>query len=499
MKPKILLLNPFLTVYPDDPAGINPVLGLAYLAAYLEKKNYPVKIIDIAAEGAETKKKIGKKVRYGLTEKEIVKRVKQYDPQIIGITCQSTLHAKDAHETARIAKKACPEATVLMGGAHPSAVAEEVLRDKNIDLVVRGEGEITLFQVVENCSKSLDWGNIKGVSWRRGRKVTHNSPRPLIKNLDHLPFPARHLLPMEIYLREAQRSISYNFKKRVAVLISSRGCPGNCVYCAVRTIWGKAWRGRSAVNVVDEIESLVRDYQAEEIHFLDDSLSVDKKRLAEICEEIIRRKIKIKWATPNGIAIWLLDKDLLKKMKRAGCYRLTFGLESGNREVLRQFIGKKYDYAYARKIIEYASKLGFWTVGTFIIGFPSETREQIEDTINFAVSTDLDFATFYIANPFPGTPMYEIYRKEKLLPVTGAYDLVRGCRSKYFSHDDLIGFQAEATGSFLTSRLRKPWLVWRKLGNWENWLYSFRLGRNLFKLFVNRALVKERGIASLWR
>lgn len=496
---KVLLINPFLSVYKDDPAGICPPLGLAYLASYLEKEGVEVKILDIAAEGINEKINLGKKVRYGLCEKEITGRVKEFSPQIVGIACQSTLHATEAHETAGIIKKAQPEILTIMGGAHPSAVPEEVLKDKNIDIVVRGEGEVTLGEIVTKYSSKNKWSEIKGISWRKNQKIIHNPQRPFINNLDSLPFPARHLLPMEIYSREYEKGVNYNLKKKFFTMITSRGCPGNCVYCAVKAVWGRTWRGRSPANVVDEIETLIRDYQAEEIHFLDDSISVDKKRLEEICQEIIRRKLRIRWTTPNGIAIWLLDRNLLKKMKKAGCYRLTFGLESGSPEILKNFIGKHYNHQEAKEMITFASQLGLWTVGTFILGFPHETHQQIEETINFSVSSDLDFATFYIANPFPGTPLFEIYQKENLLPQTGAYDLVRGCRSQNFSHEELISLQSLATFRFLKSRLRKPSLLLRKLKSLESCYYGIRLGGKFFQIFLKQTLIKSRGIAFLWR
>lgn len=496
---KVLLVNPFLTLYSDDPSGINPPLGLAYLAAFLEKKGVCVKILDVAAEGIEQKRKIGNKIRYGLAEKEIVKRIKEFGPEIVGITCQSTLHAKDAQQTAKIVKSVSKDILVVFGGAHPSAMPGEVLKNKNVDVVIRGEGEITLWEVVKKYPKSFEFDDILGISFRMGKKIIHNPPRPLIKDLDELPFPARHLLPMEIYFKKAEENGNYNMNDRVATLVTSRGCPGNCIYCAVRTVWGRVWRGRSPKNVVEEIEQIVKDYKVREFHFLDDSLAVDRQRLKGICEEIIKRKLDIKWATPNGIAVWMLDEDLLVKMEQSGCYRLTFGLESGNKEVLHNFIGKNYDYDKARAIIRFASKIGIWTVGTFIIGFPYETRQQIEDTIAFAISTDLDFAVFYIANPFPGTPMYEIYQRENLLPKSGAYEIVRGCQSKNFSHKELISFQQRAFSQFIKSRFFKPWLFWRKIKEVNNYSYLGKLSWRFGKLILSQFQVQTKGIAALWR
>ena len=240
-------------------------------------------------------------------------------------------------------------------------------------------------------------------------------------------------------------------------------------------------------------------YQTDEIHFLDDSIAVDKERLRGICDEIIKRKLDIKWTTPNGVAVWLMDRQLIAKMKKAGCYRLTFGLESGSKEVLHRYIGKHYNFGGARKMIKFCSKIGLWTIGTFIIGFPYETREQIEETINFAISTDLDFAVFYIANPFLGTKMYQDFLKEGLLPKDGAQTMVRGCRTKHFSHGELVELQAEAFNRFLRSRLKSPWRFANKIKSIEDLIYTCKLGKNFTKIFINRTLVKKRGIVALWQ
>jgi len=499
MKIKVLLINPFLTVYKDDPAGISPALGLGYLAAYLESNGIEVKVLDIAAEGVNIQKKIGKKVRYGLLETEIFKRIKEFSPKLVGITCQSTLHAKEAMETAELVKKADKNILVVIGGAHPSANPIEVLKDENVDMVVIGEGEVTFLEITQRLEAKKNLNKIIGTFVKNGKKIIKNPGRPFIKDLDALPFPARHLLPMEIYFREMAKNTSYAIRNRPMTVITSRGCPGNCIFCAVKTVWGRMWRGRSPKNVVDEIEVLIKEYRANEIHFIDDSISVDKKRLEGICDEIIKRKLDIKWTTPNGIAVWLLDEKLLVKMKKAGCYRLTFGLESGNYETLNNFIGKHYDYDKAKQIINFASKIGLWTIGTFIIGFPYEKKDSIEDTINFAIATDLDFAVFYIANPFPGTPMYEIYLKNKLLPSNNAFEVVRGCGTKYFSPKELTKIQGEAFSRFLESRRKNPLRFLNKIRSVEDLFYIIKLGKNLSKLFLNKTLVKKRGIAALWR
>ncbi len=494
---KILLISPYLTTLPDDPARPSVSLSLGYLAAYLERY-YDVEVLDVAAVGQNTVAQMGAKTRVGLTCDEIKEHLRKSKPDIVGITNPSTLHAQDAYDMARIVKEVSKDTLVVLGGAHASSNPEKVIAEKDVDIVVVGEGEETLLKVVRAYEAGSKLDNIAGTYVKVDGKVVNNPGAGFIEDLDSIPFPARHLLPMDIYFQNAREEIDYAMRDKIATMITSRGCPGKCIYCAVQTVWGRRWRSRSPGNVVDEIEQLMKDYGVGEIHFLDDSISVNKKRLGAICDEIIDRKIDVKWTTPNGVAIWLLDKPLIKKMKRAGCYRLTFGLESGNAETLK-FLGKKYNYDYAREIIKYAHSVGLWTIGTFIIGSPDEMEESINDSIDFAIDSYLDFAVFYIANPFPGTEMYEMYKKEGLLEAMNADEIVRGCNTKHFAHEELVALQGKAFSSFLKNRMTKPWRALRKIRSVEDIRYSAKLGSRLLKMGIGQLSFSKKGIAALWK
>ena len=190
--------------------------------------------------------------------------------------------------------------------------------------------------------------------------------------------------------------------------------------------------------MVDELEHLAQAYGIREVHFLDDNISLDKKRMADMCDAIIERKIDIRWTPPNGIAIWTLDRELLKKIKRSGCYRLTFGIESGNPET-QEFIGKKLDRGQVKEVIRNANSIGLWTLCTFIIGFPYETREAIQDTVECAIDSGTDLALFYRLGLWPGIPVYEVFRKEGLLPEGGAqtYSELATCDTKFLKGEEL--------------------------------------------------------------
>jgi len=494
---KTLLINPYLTVAGDDPAQPSIMLSLPYLAAYLRKNGFPVKLLDVAGEGCENVIGVGAKKRYGLSDTDILDAIKTEAPDVVGITAPSTSHITDVQDMARFVKSVCPKALVVVGGAHASSNFKEVLNDNNVDLVIIGEGEETLLDLVRRVDGGASLEAIPGTAFRKDGAVHLAAPRPYIENLDKLPFPARDLLPIEALLQRSGEGVNYAMRKRFVTMITSRGCPGSCIYCGVKSVWGHRWRGRSAANVVDEVEELMLKYGAGEIHFLDDSMSVSKTRLMEICDEIIRRKLDIKWTTPNGIAVWFMDKALLRKMKQAGCYRLTFGLESGNKETLK-FMGKHYDYGQAREMIRYAGEIGIWTIGTFIIGFPYEKRESIEDTISFAIKSDLNFAVFYIANPLPGTKMYEYFDKEGLLPKDNK-SIVRGVGSKYFSHEELVKIQSEAFTRFMRTRVSRPGLFLNKVRGFEDFKYLLKLGGQFSKMLMNSRKIEKEGTAVLWK
>jgi len=259
-------------------------------------------------------------------------------------------------------------------------------------------------------------------------------------------------------------------------MITSRGCPGKCVFCSIHAVWGHCWRGRSPQNVVDEIELLVKKYGIGEIHFQDDSLSVNPDRLSQICELIIQRQLKFKWATPNGIAYWTLNPKLLGLMKQAGCYRITFGIESGDLK-MRRWIGKSYSLALATRLTDTANKLGFWTIHTYILGFPYETAAQIEKTVTYAIRSGVDFALFYRLAPRWGTPVWDIFQKEGWLNQGNTQEGLP-TQTKYCSPQKLIIIRNTAYRRFLSQQLIRflnPAKIGKKIKSPADLTYSLKL------------------------
>ena len=473
---RILLIYPPITSSEEIKIEPHPPLGLAYLASFLEKNHYPVKILDALVLGP--KHQLSKKFRFGLTDTQIKNEIKNYAPDIVGVSQMFTPYAQDGHRMAKIVKIFNPKIVTVFGGAHSNIDPTLVLKDKNVDFVVRGEGEITFLNLIRALEKGQkELRGVTGIIYRKRETIVRTLPTPFVKNLDELPFPAWHLLPLPLYDRQDDPFV---MRHPLTSMITSRGCPGKCVFCSIHATWGHQWRGRSAKNVVDEIEFLVKKYGIREIHFQDDSMSLDPKRMGEICDEIIKRKLDIKWATPNGIAHWTLSMPLLKKMKNSGCYRITFGIESGDSQ-MRKWIGKPYSLNQAKRLMA-ANKLGFWTIATYILGFPYETRAQIEKTIQFAIDSDVDFALFYRLAPRWGTPVWKIFEKEGLLPPTKETLYLEGafCDTKYLKSSQLIVLRNQAYLRFFKRRLvsflnPKRWL--QKIKNLQDLLYALRIAK----------------------
>jgi magnesium-protoporphyrin IX monomethyl ester (oxidative) cyclase len=235
-----------------------------------------------------------------------------------------------------------------------------------------------------------------------------------IENLDELPFPARHLLPMEEYSKAVSPHSGIK-RTPFASMITSRGCPARCTFCVLRKIWGLAYRTRSPDNVLDEIEHLIKEYGIREIHFEDDNLTADKKRAMAIFDGIIKRKFNITWNCPSGTALFALDEELLTKMKESGCYSISIAIESGNKDVLRNLMRKPINLDKAPRIVNAARELGLKIKGFFILGYPRETKKQMQETVDFAANLGLDWALFFIATPIPGSELLEMCKKGNYL------------------------------------------------------------------------------------
>ncbi len=455
---KILLINPPYTRWRNERKWVTPPLGLAHIAAVLEKK-YEVKIIDAVIEGYESEIRVGEKIRYGLSFAAIKERIEEFSPDIVGVSCSFSALSRNAHEILRIAKEVDRSIITIMGGAHPSAVPEVVMRDENLDFVVIGEGEETILKLVEEIENEEGFSNLDGIGYREEGEVKIIPKTTYIENLDDLPFPARHLLQMEKYFRIKKGHVTPK-NTPYTTMITSRGCPSRCIFCSIHTVWGKKFRARSPENVLKEIEYLVEKYEIKEIHFEDDNLTFDKERAEKIFDGMVERNLDILWATPNGIALWRLDENLLTKMAKSGCYSLSLAIESGDEEVLQKIIKKPLKIENVTELVKVIKKLKIKSQGFFVIGLPGETKYQIKKTIDFANSLDIDDARFFIATPYPGTELYSIC-KEKGYLVKDPIDfedmiVMKGnIETPEFSPRKLEEMQEEAVREFLYRKFKR--------------------------------------------
>lgn len=518
---KVLLIFPPTTTYGADPTipAIIPPLGLAYLAGYLERDGFEVKVLDARLGKGENPASHGSIRMYGLSDEEVLGEISAFGPDLVGISCMYTAYSGDAHRIAKVVKTYSRNLPVILGGAHASAFPELAIRDPNVDAVVVGEGEETLLEIARTIRSGRLSLNVRGTVVREGETVLRNPSRAYIEDLDSIPFPGRHLLNMEAYL-EVTKHYPLTMRRPSTTFVTSRGCPKECVYCSIQPVWGvRKWRGRSPQNVVDEFEHLMDRYGVSEFHWMDDSAATNRNRIEGICKEIIERRMNVRWTTPNGIAHWELNENRLDLMKRAGCYRVTFGIESGNDD-MRRFIGKPHPLDQAKRVIRHANSIGMWTLATFIIGFPHETEAQIRETIDFAVESGVDMAIFYLLIPVPGTQVYEILKKEGLVSFESFLDASRrpslttedlaeigtrmaglGTTTRLFGESELREFVSDAYSRFLRHRIRSivdvgRWL--RKIRSFEDLAYMARLGV-VFTPSVARLITSKRfTIHDLW-
>ena len=456
MRNKVLFINPPLS-YDSRVRHTNHQfpLGFLYMASVLEKNNFVVKILDCPLYYKLRKKVDDKTIKFGLFPNRIEKIVTDFKPDIVGVSCSFSMFELDSFEIINLVKKIDKNIITLVGGAHSSSNPEFVLRNKNIDLAVIGEGELTCLEIAQAVRDKKDLSNIRGTALILNNKLKINPSREPIHNLDDFE-PAWHLVDFKEYFKHPD-NYSVLIRAPSVNIITSRGCPGNCVFCSVQTVWGRKWRAISAKKVVEQIEYLVKKYKLKHFRINDDNLTLDKKRVMEICNEIIKRKLNIRWDTPGGVAFWTLDKKVLTAMKKSGYYRITFGIESGSKNT-QQYIGKNIELKKVDRIIDYCHELGLWVASFFIIGFPFETKDDIKDTMNYIANSKINFPFLFVAQPYPGTKMYEDFKNSGFLKhglIGTSHAFSTKYNTKYFTPKQLNSFRKKTYIKFyLTKMLR---------------------------------------------
>jgi anaerobic magnesium-protoporphyrin IX monomethyl ester cyclase len=380
----ILLINPPWEIRRKQNiwrtvASVMPALGLAWLAAVLEERGHNVQILDAHAESMD----IDAAGRW----------VESHGPfRIVGLTATTPLIG-NALRLADIVKTQDPSTKIILGGVHPTVLPEEVLGNASVDMVVRGEGERTLLAIAEEAPVE----SIAGVSYRLDEQVHHNPEREFIKDLDSLPFPAYHLLPMSRY-----RPATGAAKRLPATsVLATRGCPGTCTFCY--RMFGRSLRYRSGQKIAEEVALLIDRYGIKEVCFYDDTFPAVKKVVRSFCQSVADMKLDLTWSCFSRIDTF--DDDTFRMMKEAGCHQVMFGVETCD-PVVAANIKKKIDSERVQWVVKACQKIGLDVRLAFLLGSPGETRESMEESIRFAIRLSPDLAQFNIVTPFPGTEMF---------------------------------------------------------------------------------------------
>jgi radical SAM superfamily enzyme YgiQ (UPF0313 family) len=385
---KILLINPpkhneIRCPTPEileSSRGYNPPLGLLHIASILENNNHDVTVIDSQVE------------EYSFEELEVIISQASYD--LLGLTVM-TFSLVDSLHTSRIAKKHHPHKPIVWGGPHLHIFAEESVRFPDIDYAVTGEGETSIQQLVNHLTGELPWGKVTGVSKIKDGQYLFNGDSPMIDELDDLPFVARHLIPIHKYNSILAKG------NIVTTIFTSRGCPYKCSFCDRPQLRPK-FRARSAINVVDELE-LCYQMGIEEFIIYDDTFTVSKKRVHDICDEIIKRKLKIFWDCRTSVNA--MDQSLLNHMAEAGCVGIHYGVEAGT-EKIQKILRKNLKLDKVASIFDMTRRAGIKSMAYFIIGNPEETRDDIDQGFEFLKTIDPDFVHITGLLPFPATQIY---------------------------------------------------------------------------------------------
>jgi anaerobic magnesium-protoporphyrin IX monomethyl ester cyclase len=366
-----------------------PPLGLLYLSSYVRQHGYDPHIIDLKVEAVD--------------DVALVERVRRLRPEVIGIGA-FTPDAHALHATARALKQALPDVPIVVGGPHASTDPEDVIRNEAVDCAVLGEGESSFLDLLDALGAKRSLDEVPGLALRGGSgEVMRTPPRDPIRDLDELPFPAWELVDIERYaIFHGATPVG---KRRFMSIFTSRACPYQCTYC--HTIFGKEFRCRSPQNVVAEIRELRDRYGIRVIEVSDDIFNLNWKRSTEVCRAIADAGLDIRLSFPNGLRADIMREELLQAMRDAGTYFISYAVESGSPRI-QQLVKKRLDLDRTREVIARTVEAGIYVNGFFMMGFPTETREEVERTIEFACTSRLHSASFFLLCPIRGTEIYDL-------------------------------------------------------------------------------------------
>ena len=413
-----------------------PPIGLMYVAASLEKAGYQVQMLD----NYLAKKPLD----------EVKQLITSFDPKIVGITCGSATYAR-CIETAKAIKQVSPQCKIVVGGWHASYVPDSLLENPEIDYVVMGEGERAVTELAD-CIVS---GNepaaisIAGVACRRQGANIKNPPK-FIENMDEIPYPARHLLPLDQY----DRSIEYLDVKPADVMSISRGCVFNCGFCETRKLWGNICRGFSPQRVIGEIQDLQSKYCTKGIYFINDNFTLRKKETLQLCDLMVKNKLDLEWVCDTRVDI--VDQELLAAMSRAGCKTIWFGVESGSQHILQR-IGRNTTLEQIETAFKLCRKNNIKTACSFMLGVPDETIKDMEASLKFAKKLNPDWCIFNVFIANPDSRLYEEVLDSKKYDKLD--DFLLSVHTDEYDYNSLLALQRR----FFVDFHRSPKQIWKRV------------------------------------
>jgi len=369
---------------------------LAYVVAVLKKAGIEVEFIDAVVEE--------------MSIANFVEAAVRINPDMVVMECSTPSIKYDLLTTKGLKEKINRVFTVLVG-SHPTFFHQEIMEENGfVDAICRGEFDLTVRDLALALMKGENLDKVKGITYRDSDGIRINGDRPLIDNLDELPFPARDIVKNEHYRQGTFTG------EHCTTIVSSRGCPYRCTYCLwPRTLYGRRFRARSPEDVVDEIEEIVEKYHVDEIYFDDDSLALNRRRILETCRLINERNIEVKWIPQCRVDS--MDEEVLRAMKKAGCHYIRFGVESGSQKML-DIMKKGTTLTRIENTFKLCRKMGIKTQAFFLFGIPGETKTTIRETIEFAKKIKPDSAQFAVVIPHPGTELYQVCKNNDWLKYT---------------------------------------------------------------------------------
>lgn len=414
----IMLINPSNTLPKDSIRRLAEPLGLLYLGAVLKQNHFDVSILDSTCEGYYNTTIKGNYITYGLSDNEIIERVKGFGPDLVGISSMFSAHQDNALHHCELVKSVDPNIVVVLGGIHPSLAPRECLAHGSVDYVIMGEGEFRLLKLLNMLNEKRYDFDFDGIAyWKNGEIVVHPMEQR-IQDMDSIPFPARDLIDLGKYIEIGVPYAPFPRKERVGQVLTSRGCPFNCIFCSTVKFWGRKFRMRSVDNILSEIDELVNRYGIEEIQFADDNMTINRERAIDLSKRL--KEYNLLWCTPHGLMVKTLDQEMIRLMAESGAYQLTFAIESGSERVLKEIIRKPVpEKAVIKRLVDTCHECDIQVHALFVLGFPGETRDEIMETLQYPFDIGFESVSFFLANPLPGSDLFAKCQKKGYLKKDG--------------------------------------------------------------------------------